>query len=142
VTGVEIEKMPDDVDRLDGQTLVDAVAVEVMGWERNRVGDQGKPGSWYGYPVRDGWRAQVRVSDWRPLSSWSDFGMVVGRMAETHHWTLKTPFGPGDPAFAGLTPHGVTGWNGRPDAEGSGPSLFAAGLRAALKAARAKEAGS
>ncbi len=38
------------------------------------------------------------------------------------HWRIQTPFQPGEPYFAGFTPHGVTGWNGRPDFQGSGPT--------------------
>jgi ABA sandwich protein len=36
------------------------------------------------------------------------------------HCRITTPFHPGQPFFAGFTPHGMTGWNGRPDHEGSG----------------------
>lgn len=43
---------------------------------------------------------------------------VAVRMNELgYHLRLCSPFQPGQPWFAGFTPHGATGWNGRPDIE-------------------------
>jgi hypothetical protein len=50
------------------------------------------------------------------------------------HGRLTTPFEPGQPYFAGFTPHGMSGWNGRPDHEGSGDTPSLAICRAALAA--------
>lgn len=60
---------------------------------------------------------------------------VVERMAELgFHCRIYTPFRPGEPHFAGLTPHDCTGWNGRPDHEASGETPAAAICLAALSA--------
>ena len=40
-----------------------------------------------------------------------------------HWYRLSSPFQPDDGYHAGLTPHGVTGWNGRPDYRGDGQTL-------------------
>jgi len=39
------------------------------------------------------------------------------------HYRLQSPFRPGQPYFAGATPHDFTGWNGRSDIECAGESL-------------------
>lgn len=61
-------------------------------------------------------------------------------MERTHHWRLQSPFeaggptaGPGNTYWAGLTPHGCTGWNGRPDYQAPGETLALAICRAALR---------
>lgn len=40
-----------------------------------------------------------------------------------HWYVLKSPFQPGDSYHAGLMPHSVTGWNGRPDYRADGATL-------------------
>lgn len=67
-------------------------------------------------------------------TSWSDAALVLDELAKTHHWRLLSPFLPGEPWFAGLTPHGCTGWNGRPDVEASGKTGPEAICKAALAA--------
>jgi hypothetical protein len=59
---------------------------------------------------------------------------AVVNLAATHHWSIRSPFAPGDPWFAGLTPHNVTGWNGRPDMDAQGTTGAVAIFRAALYA--------
>jgi hypothetical protein len=59
--------------------------------------------------------------------------LVVDGMARRgFHARLKTPFTPSDLCFAGFTPHGSTGWNGRGDYEASAESMPLAICRAAL----------
>jgi hypothetical protein len=53
------------------------------------------------------------------------------------HAKIKTPFAPGEPAFAGFTPHNVTGWNGRPDFFVSAGSVGVLPRAVALAALRA-----
>lgn len=57
---------------------------------------------------------------------------VVEKLSAKCWWKLSTPFERGLPCWAGLTPHGVTGWNGRPDVEASGADIPLAICRAAL----------
>jgi hypothetical protein len=60
---------------------------------------------------------------------------VVEKMGERGFWCrMTTPFYPGAPYHAGFTPHETTGWNGRPDHEGSAPTLAHAICLAALRA--------
>lgn len=44
-------------------------------------------------------------------------------VSASHHWLIKSPFTEGDQWWVGLTPKGVTGWNGRPDIYVSAPTL-------------------
>lgn len=55
-----------------------------------------------------------------------------------YYWKIHTPFRQGDPHFAGVTPQGITGWNGRPDFEGSGETMPEAICKAALLVVRAE----
>jgi hypothetical protein len=65
--------------------------------------------------------------------------LVVEEMARRgFHARINTPFTPGAPYFAGFTPHATTGWNGRPDHEGSGQAAPLAICRAALVAVEAE----
>lgn len=50
------------------------------------------------------------------------------------HARIQTPFIPGDEFHAGFTPHGSSGWNGRPDFAASADSAPLAICRAALLA--------
>lgn len=50
------------------------------------------------------------------------------------HAKLQSPFTPGDRYWAGFTPHGVTGWNGRPDHEAGTGSMGRSVCLAALMA--------
>jgi hypothetical protein len=61
--------------------------------------------------------------------------LVVERMsARGFHAVVKSPFVPGELYHAGFTPHGTTGWNGRPDFRGSAATAAEAICRAALEA--------
>lgn len=69
----------------------------------------------------------------------ADAWSLVERMEKTHHARLKTPFFPGEPYFCGVTPHGVTGWNGRPDVYEPGETMPLAICRCFLELARAPQ---
>lgn len=58
--------------------------------------------------------------------------LVVEKLSDRFHCRIKTPFMAGEKYFAGFTPLGVTGWNGRPDHEGSGDTAPLAICLAAL----------
>lgn len=57
---------------------------------------------------------------------------LVEKLAAEYHWEIKSPFREGSPWVAGLTPLGVTGWNGRPDYQAPGQTMPLAVCRAAL----------
>lgn len=59
---------------------------------------------------------------------------LVGATSDKYHWVIKTPFELNEPFFAGLTPLGITGWNGRPDISGDGDTAPEAISAAFLKA--------
>lgn len=40
---------------------------------------------------------------------------LLDSMASRYHWVIKSPFDEGGDYVVGLTPLGVSGWNGRPD---------------------------
>jgi hypothetical protein len=61
------------------------------------------------------------------------------KMAEKYHWIIKSPFIPGEYWYAGLTPLGVTGWNGTPDYEESGKTEMEAVCKCALVAIREEQ---
>lgn len=67
---------------------------------------------------------------------------VVERMRELGWWCqMRTPWGgddEGDGYWAGFTPQGVTGWNGRPDHWTKADTMPEAICRAALEAIKAK----
>ena len=56
----------------------------------------------------------------------SDILETIARYAKDYHWLIRSPFTDGGLWVVGLTPKGVTGWNGRPDYEGAGATLEAA----------------
>lgn len=64
---------------------------------------------------------------------------LVNFVQKNKFWCqLKTPFDPSPPSFhlnyiCGFTPHGVTGWNGRPDHCASGSTLEIAICKAFLR---------
>jgi ABA sandwich protein len=68
----------------------------------------------------------------------TDFSAAWGVVEEMErrgfHGVVRTPFTPEDGYHAGYTPHGSTGWNGRPDHRGSGETAPLAICRAALAA--------
>ncbi len=77
----------------------------------------------------------------RPLLPYStEFAaawLVVAHLTKHYHWRISSPFDPphGETLwFAGLTPHGCTGWNGRPDLECGGETGPEAICLVALKA--------
>jgi Phage ABA sandwich domain len=59
---------------------------------------------------------------------------VVEKMSDRFHWRIQSPFEAGGLWFAGLTPLGATGWNGRPDYNIGDHSAPLAICLAALKA--------
>ena len=52
---------------------------------------------------------------WNPAERIDHAWMVVEKLTDRFHWSIRTPFIDGDKYWAGLTPKGVTGWNGVPD---------------------------
>ena len=60
--------------------------------------------------------------------------LLIEKLSERFHWRIDSPFDVGDPWLAGVTPLGISGWNGRPDFRASGPTFPAAITLAALKA--------
>lgn len=65
---------------------------------------------------------------------------LIDRLAVLGFWCRTTsPFTPGSLHFSGFTPHGTSGWNGRPDHESGGESFELSVARAALKAVAAKQ---
>lgn len=59
---------------------------------------------------------------------------VVEELSDRFHLQLTSPFQFNEPWWAGFTPLGVTGWNGRPDFKASGDTAPLAICLAALKA--------
>ena len=105
------------------------VATEIMGWHRHNF--------WWICPDNDIVFAasvdlDVDVPHWDPRTRWDHAGMLEAKMQERGFWLeLKSPFFPGQPYFAGFTPHNTTGWNGVPDNQRAGPTGPAAIFEAA-----------
>lgn len=89
-------------------------ATEVMGWHH---GHFGYGGCWYGAneEFKDG-------PHWNPAENGSDMMQLWERAVEKFSIRLTSPFSPGDKWHGGVTPAGVTGWNGRPDWQASAAS--------------------
>lgn len=64
---------------------------------------------------------------------------LAEQLTDRFHWRIHSPFQQGDKWFAGLTPLGVTGWNGRPDYEAGANTLPEALARVAYRALRGEE---
>lgn len=123
-----------------GPELDEAIATEVMRWSiydgsAHRVGDRPYP---HCYRYRD----RIMVHDgsadnedfrWRPSTDPAVMMQLLAKLGETSHVTIKTPFTAGDSHWCGISPLGVTGWNGRPDINASGGTLTLCVARAALK---------
>lgn len=91
----------------------------------------------------DDWPPAVRVAGGAPMayvqpvprysSDWAAAGEVLERLgALGYHARVQSPFAPGKPWWCGFTPHGCSGWNGRPDYQESGATGPEAICRAAL----------
>ena len=115
------------------------IATEIMGW---KIGTPNKdfPG------VIDGgniWVSDIGLvydsfdqggywHEWNPRTRWDHAGMLEAKLGECGFWLeLKSPFFPGQPYFAGFTPHNTTGWNGVPDNKRAGDTGPAAIFEAA-----------
>lgn len=83
------------------------------------------------------WFGWVHRNDWQPDENIEDAWLLVEKLNEQFHMRLTTPFMPDCPYFAGFTPHGVTGWNGRPDIQAHAPTAAMAITLAAYRAAHA-----
>ncbi len=81
-----------------------------------------------------------QYDEWGILPHYStemgDAWEIVGEMEQRGYWCqMRTPFQAppdGDGHWAGFTPHGTSGWNGRPDHWTSAETLPLAICRAAL----------
>lgn len=70
--------------------------------------------------------------------TWEGMRLVVESMQAKGWWlVLKSPFVLGEPYYAGFTPLGTSGWNGRPDFGASGDDAPHAVCLAALLALEA-----
>lgn len=114
------------------------VAVEVMGLRQAHWITHGK----YGHPwiIADqprgdleGYQRELPAYETDIAAAWQ----VVEKMREKYHWRIQTPFETKDYHWAGLTPKGVTGWNGRPDFDEKAETAPLAICKAALAAVRA-----
>ena len=80
------------------------------------------------------------LREFRPATDWSHAAVVERKMAELGYWMrLQSPFARGELWFAGFTPHGMTGWNGRPDHQRgapTGPLAICLSARAAIESER------
>jgi len=99
-----------------------AVAERVMGWTI-----QDSRQLYYYEPA-------MLITDFNPAERIDHAWMVVEKMKDKYHWVIKSPFEKGDTYMAGLTPLGVTGWNGRPDFMGQADTAPMAICLAALEA--------
>ena len=122
----------DEVLNVEAGREMDALVAErVMGWSRSRWAPIDSL-----LPPKDDKKRIEGHTYYVPLFS-TDIAAaweVVEEMNKTYHWRISSPFIPGEPYFAGLTPHGVTGWNGCPDYEMPGDIVSLAICRAALLA--------
>jgi len=106
MTREEILAMTDEEKRIK--------AAELMGWRRLHVATEGcLSGSLVGTPQR--WLTDVDMGVPNYLNDIAAAWELVEHMAENCWMELKSPFEPGQPYFAGFTPHSCTGWNGVPD---------------------------
>jgi hypothetical protein len=80
-----------------------------------------------------------RLMDFDPYHRWDHAAMGLEKMESKYHWVIKSPFEKGDTYMAGLTPLGVTGWNGRPDFIGQADTAPAAICLACIEAVKEKE---
>lgn len=114
----------------------DLAIAEALGWKLTHLDDPIGGGSITRLQLPDGSLAES-------LPAWStdsrDNDKLIDWMGE-HGWWCRTlsPFSPGQPHFAGFTPHQVTGWNGRPDFECEGVSRCDAVSSAVLLTLRGK----
>jgi hypothetical protein len=63
-----------------------------------------------------------------PISAYT----VIEYAMTKYHWLIKSPFTKDGHWFVGLTPLGVTGWNGIPDFVGTGDTMMLAVSKAIL----------
>lgn len=83
---------------------------------------------------REAWDADCPAFSTNIGAAW----LVVQELESAFHATLKTPFMKGDMYWAGFTPLGATGWNGRPDFSGKGHTMPLAICHSALLVVRAR----
>lgn len=122
------------VEEMSGRELDAAVAREVMGWWSVYYDDETFTDEWSGRPGdKHAARAWVPPYSTNIAAAWE----VVDELVHRFHTVVKGPFHVGSDWFAGFTPVGVTGWNGRPDHKASGSTAPLAICRAALLAVRA-----
>lgn len=117
-----------------GRELDALVAEKVMGWEQV----QDPPHTYIAYNTPTGFRLPEEIPAYSTdlNAAWK----VVEAMRRRGFWCqMRTPFGTpeqklDDGCWAGFTPHGTSGWNGKPDNWTSAPTAPHAICLAALKA--------
>lgn len=102
----------------------------------SRIPTVGEPHRWF--------RSMPQPGNVEPFPHYSDnlgeAWLIVGKMSSDWHMRLLSPFRKGDLWWAGFTPLGSTGWNGKPDHEASAETAPLAICRAALKVIGATDA--
>jgi len=82
--------------------------------------------------VKDKW-AMAWIAGFDPFTNPADCARVMDAVVRRGWWFMvHSPFVDDAPYFAGLTPKGVTGWNGRPDEPGEGATECEAKMNAVL----------
>lgn len=156
MTNEQIENLPAD------RETDAMVAVELLGWRWMKLPLIKNltaifPPEKFGrviFNLNESWTpsdsSAERFKDWATSASFEDNGKydqcglphystdikaaweIVEKIAETHHWEIKSPFYSGYKWFVGMSPHNCTGWNGRPDFQASAETAQLAICRAAL----------
>lgn len=127
---------PRATSRIAGRELDAEIAVALFGWDVQRRD--------HANPARSLWRRHEHPCGRYSYSivpafstTWEGLGLVVEAMSRRgFHARITSPFEPGELHFVGFTPHGISGWNGRPDFEEGAETAPHAGSLAALKTIR------
>lgn len=105
-----------------GRELNILIAERVMGLIPHQESEPHDGGTCYDPEMPPRYSSDIKAA-WRVVEKLDEHGF---------HAVVKSPFTAGEPYHAGFTPHGQTGWNGRPDYAGSGDTMPLAVCRAAL----------
>lgn len=133
------------IETLSGSLLSAAVAENIMGWTWRRPVKIDPRGPAWAFLCPPGDRSKERVPAEPEYPRKLDFGepqyatepdamfALLAEMEKRGLWAqLQSAWTPGGLCWAGFTPHGFTGWNGRADYRSHGTTLPEAVARAAL----------